>query len=129
MANDTGGPRPGRLPAVSAGPGQGGKLKKGKAGRMIDTLLDNARFDYQVRYEAIRNLEEIDRMLDDPLLVNNKETAADICRILIKMLVGEGVMKEGSIMYRLALRLLDYILKTGEETAEKNGTKTREKES
>jgi hypothetical protein len=104
-------------------------LKKGKARRIIDDLLDNARSDYQIRHEAIRNLEEIDRMLDDPLLVNNKEMAADICGILIKILVGGGVVKEKSIVHRLALRLLDYILKIEEETAEKNGTKTREEES
>jgi hypothetical protein len=82
---------------------------------IISDLLGNARADYQIRHEVLQNLEELNQLLNDPLLVNNKTMAADICRILIKMLVGEGVMKEGSIAHRLGLRLLDYILRTGEE--------------
>jgi hypothetical protein len=94
-------------------------LKKGKAGRILDDLLDNARFDYQIRHEALRNLEEFDRMLEDPLLVDNKEMAAGICGMLIKTLVGEGVMKEGSIAHRLGLRLLDYIGRIDDEGSKK----------
>jgi hypothetical protein len=90
-----------------------------KANRIINDLLDHARFDYQLRQEALQNFEEVYRLLDDPLLVNNKEMAADICRILIKMLVGEGVMKEGSIVHRLGLRLLDYIGRVHDEDAKK----------
>jgi hypothetical protein len=86
---------------------------------VIDDLLDNARFDYQVRQEALQNLGELNRSLDDPLLVNNKEMAAGICGILIKMLIGEGVMKEGSIAHRLGLRLLDYIGRVHGEDAKK----------
>jgi hypothetical protein len=86
---------------------------------IIDELLDNAWLDYQVRHEALHNLEEINRMLDDPLLVDNKAMAAGICRVLIKRLVGEGVMKEGSIAHRLGLRLLDYIGRVDDEGAKK----------
>jgi hypothetical protein len=78
-----------------------------KAKDIIAGLLNNARTNY--RQEALQNLEELDRLLDDPLLVDNKETAADICGMLITMLIGVGVMKERSIMCRLGLRLLDYI--------------------
>jgi hypothetical protein len=90
-----------------------------KANRIIDELLDNAWLDYQVRQGALQNLEEINRMLDDPLLVNSKELAAGICGMLIKTLVGEGIMKEGSIAHRLGLRLLDYIGRIHDEGAEK----------
>jgi hypothetical protein len=107
MSNDPGSPGHG-----------GGKLKQDKTERMINDLLNNARTDYRIRQEAIRNLEELDRLLNDPLLVNNKETAADICTMLIKMLVGEGVMKEHSIMHRLGLRLLDYIGRAHDEDPE-----------
>jgi hypothetical protein len=86
---------------------------------VVDDLLDNARFDYRIRQEAIRNLEELGRLLDDPLLVDNKKTAAGICGILIKMLISEGIMKEQSIMHRLGLRLLDYIGRVHDEGAEK----------
>jgi hypothetical protein len=82
---------------------------------IITDLLDNARIDFTIRQEALQNLEEVDRLLDDPLLVNNKEMAAVICDMLIKMLIGEGVMKDGSIAHRLGIRLLDYILRTGDE--------------
>jgi hypothetical protein len=101
-------------------------LKKNKTRRIIDDLLDSARSDYQIQREAIRNLEEIDRMLDDPLLVHDKKMATDICGILIKLLTGGGVVKAGSIVHRLALRLLDYILRIEEETAGKNGAETGE---
>jgi hypothetical protein len=88
---------------------------------MIKEMFDEARICYQ----ACQDIAELGRLLNDPLLVNNKEMAAGICGMLIKMLVGEGAMKEGSIMYLLGLRLLDYIMRNGEETAEKNDTKTR----
>jgi hypothetical protein len=85
---------------------------------IIADILDDARTDYRTRQEAIRNLEELDRLLNDPMLVNSKDAAADICGILIKMLVGEGIMKEGSIMHRMGLRLLDYIGRVHDEGPE-----------
>jgi hypothetical protein len=107
-----------------ATPGKGENLREAK--RMINGLLDNARIEYQIRHEALQNLEELNKLLDDPLLVNNKKMVAGICGILVKMLVSENIVKEGSIIHRLALRLLDYILRNGEETAGKNDMKTRE---
>jgi hypothetical protein len=86
---------------------------------IINDLLDHARSDYQIRQEAVQNLEEVYRLLDDPLLVNSKEMAVDICGILIKMLIHEDVMKEGSIAHRLGLRLLDYIGRVHDEGTEK----------
>jgi hypothetical protein len=86
---------------------------------VVGDLLDYARFDYQARQEALQNFEELYRLLDDPLLVNNKETAADICGILITMLLGEGVIQEGSIIHCLGLRLLDYIGRVHDEGAKK----------
>jgi hypothetical protein len=83
---------------------------------VIDGLLANAQFDYQVRQEALQSLEEVYRLLDDPLLVNNKEMAAGICGMLIKMLIHEGVMKEGSIAHHLGLRLLDYLGRVHDES-------------
>jgi hypothetical protein len=80
-----------------------------KATSMIEELLDNARTDYRTRQEALSNLAELDQLLNDPLLVDNKEMAAAICDMLITMLVGEGIVHEQSIMHRLAMRLLDYI--------------------
>jgi hypothetical protein len=80
-----------------------------KATNTIAELLDNARDDYRTRQEALSNLAELDQLLNDPLLVDNKEMAGAICDMLIKMLVGEGVVQEQSIMHRLGLRLLDYI--------------------
>jgi hypothetical protein len=88
---------------------------------MIKEMLDEA----SIRCQARQDIAELDRLLNDPLLVNNKKMAAVICGMLIKMLVGEGAMKEGSIMHLLGLRLLDYIMRNGEETAEKNDIKTR----
>jgi hypothetical protein len=76
---------------------------------LIAELLDNARNDYRTRQEAIGSLEELDRLLDDPLLVNNKDSAAAVCDLLITTLIGGGVVHEQSIMHRLGLRLLDYI--------------------
>ncbi|MDR2631003.1 MAG: hypothetical protein LBC60_08785 [Spirochaetaceae bacterium] len=86
---------------------------------IIADLLDNARIDFTIRQEALQNLKEVDRLLDDPLLVNNKEMAADICGMLIKMLIGEEVVQEGSMMHRLGLRLLDYIGRVHDEGAKK----------
>jgi hypothetical protein len=82
---------------------------------IITDLLDNARIDFTIRQEALQNLEEVYRLLDDPLLVENKEMAADICGMLIEMLIGEGVMKEGGIAHRLGLRLLDCIGRVHDE--------------
>jgi hypothetical protein len=86
---------------------------------MINDLLDHARIDYQIRHELLQNLEELDQMLNDPLLVNNKKMAADICIILITMLIGDGVVKEDSILHRLGLRLLDYIGRVHDESPKK----------
>jgi hypothetical protein len=91
----------------------------GEIKNVVDDLLDNARVDYQVRQGALKDLEELNRMLDDPLLVNNKEMAAWICHILIIILIGEGVMKEDSIIHRLGLRLLDYIGRVYDEGPKK----------
>jgi hypothetical protein len=82
---------------------------------MITEIIDEAR----MRCQALQDLEELNRLLNDPLLVNNKEMAADICGILIRMLIGEGIMKEGSILHRLGLRLLDYIGRVHDEGPEK----------
>jgi hypothetical protein len=82
---------------------------------MIKEMLDGAR----IHYQALQDLKELDHLLNDPLLVNNKEMAAGICSILIKMLIGEGVVKEGSIAHRLGLRLLDYIRRVHDEGPEK----------
>jgi hypothetical protein len=82
---------------------------------MIKEILDEAR----IRCQALQNFEELNRLLNDPLLVNDKEMAAGICSMLIKMLIGEGVVKEGSIAHRLGLRLLDYIGRVHDEGPEK----------
>jgi acid phosphatase family membrane protein YuiD len=82
---------------------------------MIKEMLDEA----GIRYQALRDLEELNQLLNDLLLVSNKTMAADICRLLIKMLVGEDIMKEGSIVHLLGLRLLDYIGRVHDEGPEK----------
>jgi succinate dehydrogenase flavin-adding protein (antitoxin of CptAB toxin-antitoxin module) len=82
---------------------------------MIKEMLDEAR----IRYQSLRDLKELDQLLNDPLLVNNKTMAADICRMLIKILVNTGIMKEGSIPHLFGLRLLDYIGRVHDESPEK----------
>jgi hypothetical protein len=61
-------------------------MKHDKTERMISDLL---------RQEAIRDFKELGRLLNDPMLVNSKKSAQDICTMLITMLIGEGIVKEG----------------------------------
>jgi hypothetical protein len=76
-------------------------------------ILNQARTDCRIRQEALKNLEELDRLLNDPGIVQNKDMALSICNALIQRSIECKAVVEGSIMHRLGLRLLDYINREG----------------
>jgi hypothetical protein len=76
-----------------------------KTDKIVSELLDHARLTFQEK----QDWAELGRLLDDPMLINNKEMALFVCTALIRGNIERGSMKEDSIMHRLGLRLMDYI--------------------
>jgi hypothetical protein len=84
--------------------------EKRKEELFIKTLLANLNklaTDTQIK-QAIKDLEEIGKLLDDPGYIKNKSMALTVCNMLIGFSLESGMAK-GSIGHKLSLRLYDYI--------------------
>ena len=85
-------------------------MDRNETKRIIDGLLEDARQGYEIRQEALQAFEGLLNLeLDDPGLIDDKDTALSVCRIFVCLSIEHGGMAEGSVMHRLALRLMDYI--------------------
>jgi len=60
---------------------------------------------------ALRDLEEIDKLLDDPDYIKDKAMALAVCKTLIGLSFMMGMAKD-SFAHKLGLRLYDYIGRT-----------------
>jgi len=61
--------------------------------------------------QALRDLKEISKLLDDPGYIKDKPMALTVCKMLISLSLESG-MAEDSIGHKLGLRLYDYIERT-----------------
>ena len=79
-----------------------------EARRITKDLLDHARADYEIR-QLGDLFKEVEQALNDPGLIQDKETAVSVCHALIRNSIERGAMAKDSIMHKMGLRLLDYI--------------------
>jgi len=89
---------------------------------VIDKMLGHARHDHETRREGLRAWKELDRLLDDPGLIDSREMALGVCGLLLRLCIEKGGMVEGSIMHRLGLRLMDYIRRDRKADGRGHGT-------
>jgi hypothetical protein len=61
--------------------------------------------------QALRDLKEIGKLLDDPGYIKDKPMALAVCNMLIRLSLASGMAKE-SIGHKLGMRLYDYIGRT-----------------
>jgi len=62
--------------------------------------------------QAVRDLEKIGELLDDPEYIIGKPMALTVCKMLIGLSL-EGGMARDSIGHKLSMRLYDYIGRVG----------------
>ncbi|GHV78746.1 hypothetical protein AGMMS49944_05370 [Spirochaetia bacterium] len=75
-------------------------MNKSPAQIITDEMLNAAKNNY--------DLNQIFEALDDPLLINDLDTALLLCQRITEALRYMG-MKEGSFLDKMILRLTDYI--------------------
>ena len=61
--------------------------------------------------QALRDLQEIGKLLDDPGYIQDKPMALAVCKMLIGLSLASGMARE-SIGHKLSMRLYDYIERT-----------------
>ena len=61
--------------------------------------------------QALRDLKEIGKLLDDPGYIQDKPMALAVCKMLIGLSLASGMARE-SIGHKLSMRLYDYIERT-----------------
>jgi len=84
--------------------------KKRKGELFIKNLLANFNkpaTEAQIK-QALKDLKEIEKILDNPEYIKNKSMALTVCKMLIGFSLESGMAK-GSIGHKLSLRLCDYI--------------------
>jgi len=81
---------------------------------IIDELYHNTETDYALKPQAVKEIEEIDleelnRRMDDPGLIQDKKMAVVVARMLVIASLDGGVIKNGSIAHKLAIGLINYL--------------------
>jgi len=61
--------------------------------------------------QALRDLKEIGKLLDDPGYIKDKSMALAVCKMLISLSLERGMARD-SIGHKLSMRLYDYIERT-----------------
>jgi hypothetical protein len=80
------------------------------ARRITNDLIGNAKYDYECR-KWLKDYEEVCRKLDDPMLIQSKSAALNVCNALIELSVEKGAIPFGSVSHRLGMRLMDYLMR------------------
>jgi hypothetical protein len=81
-----------------------------EAGRIVDDLIGNAKYNYEYG-QWLKNFQELCRKLDDPALIQNKADALNVCNVLVEWSVEKGAVPFGSVLHRLGMRLMDYLMR------------------
>jgi hypothetical protein len=81
-----------------------------ETGRIVDDLIGNAKYNYEYQ-QWQKNLEEICRKLDDPALIQSKSEALTACNVILEWAVDKGAIPPGSVLHRLGMRLMDYLMR------------------
>jgi len=81
-----------------------------ETGRIVDDLLGHAKYNYE--YQQWQNeYEKLCRKLDDPALIQNKAEALNICDTILQWSIDKGAIPFGSVLHRLGMRLMDYLMR------------------
>jgi len=83
-------------------------MDNSEAGRIVDDLIGNAKYNYEYR-QWLKDYEEALRKLDNPALIQNKSEALNVCNAIIEWSVEKGAIPFGSVLHRLGMRLMDYL--------------------
>ena len=78
--------------------------------RMVDDLMDHAQYNYKYN-EWLKDWEELYKKVDNPMLIQTKVGALNVCNMLIQQGIDNKAIPFGSLMHRLGLRLMDYIMR------------------
>jgi hypothetical protein len=81
-----------------------------ETGCMVDDLLVSAKYNYEYN-KWLKSYEEICRKLDDPALIKNKSEALNVADTIIQWSVEKGAIPFGSVLHRLGMRLMDYLMR------------------
>jgi len=82
-----------------------------ETGRVVDDLIGNAKNNFEYR-QLLKDYEEALRKLDDPMLIQEKAEALNVCNTIIEWSVEKGAIPSGSVLHRLGLRLMDYLTRS-----------------
>jgi len=79
-----------------------------ETGRMVDDLIAHAKYNYEYA-QWLKNYEEVLRKLDNPMLIQDKSEALNVCNALLELSIEKGAIPFGSVSHRLGMRLMDYL--------------------
>jgi len=85
-----------------------------ETGRIVDNLIAHAKYNYECQ-QWLKNREELYKKLDNPMLLQTKAEALNVCDMLIQQGIDNGTIPLDSVSHRLGLRLMDYLLRYKDE--------------
>jgi hypothetical protein len=81
-----------------------------ETGRLVDDLIANAKYNFEYG-QWLKSYEEVCRKLDDPMLIQSKSEALNVCNALLELSIEKGGIPFGSVSHRLGMRLMDYLMR------------------
>jgi hypothetical protein len=81
-----------------------------ETGRIINDLIGSAKYNYEYG-QWLKNYEELCRKLDDPMLIQSKTEALAVFDSILQWSVNQGAIPVGSLLHRVGMRLMDYLMR------------------
>ena len=78
--------------------------------KMVDDLVGQARHNYKYN-EWLKDWEDLYKKVDNPMLIQTKAEALNVCDMLIQQGIDNKTIPFGSLIHRLGLRLMDYLMR------------------
>jgi len=86
-------------------------MDNSETGRIADELIGNARFNFEYR-QWLGEWEEINKMLDNPMLIETKAECLATWETIIQNGLDKGSFSFGSVIHKLCMRVGDFIMRS-----------------